>query len=123
MAVSVVSRYPDLPAATYDEVIASLDLDVNPPAGAILHVAGEGDHGFVISGNGELIEPDDSRVIAARTVRSGDEALKGIFRIEAGERTIFTLRSRLDRLDDYVFVICTFSTPAQRTPKPAFTIV
>lgn len=49
MAVSVVSRYPDLPAATYDEVIASLDLDVNPPAGAILHVAGEGDHGFVIS--------------------------------------------------------------------------
>lgn len=49
MAVSVVSRYPDLPAATYDEVIASLDLDVNPPAGAILHVAGEGDNGFVIS--------------------------------------------------------------------------
>ena len=49
MAVSVVTRYSDLPAATYDEVIASLDLDVNPPAGAILHVAGDGDAGFVIS--------------------------------------------------------------------------
>ena len=49
MAVSVVTRYSDLPAATYDEVIASLDLDVNPPAGAILHVAGDGDVGFVIS--------------------------------------------------------------------------
>ena len=45
MAVSVVTRFPDLQAATYDEVIASLDLDVNPPAGAILHVAGDGDDG------------------------------------------------------------------------------
>jgi hypothetical protein len=49
MAVSVVTRYPGLAAATYDEVIASLDLDVNPPAGAILHVAGAGEDGFVIS--------------------------------------------------------------------------
>ena len=48
MAVSVVSRYPDLDATTYDQVIASLDLDVNPPAGAILHVAGDGEDGFVI---------------------------------------------------------------------------
>ena len=49
MAVSVVTRYPGLAAATYDQVIASLELDVNPPAGAILHVAGEGDDGVVIS--------------------------------------------------------------------------
>ena len=49
MAVSVVTRYPGLAAATYDQVIASLELDVNPPAGAILHVAGEGDDGLVIS--------------------------------------------------------------------------
>jgi hypothetical protein len=41
MAVSVVAHYPDLSAETYDEVIASLDLDANPPAGAILHLAGE----------------------------------------------------------------------------------
>jgi hypothetical protein len=41
MAVSVVARYPDLGAETYDEVVASLDLDANPPIGAILHVAGE----------------------------------------------------------------------------------
>ena len=49
MAVSVVTRYPGLDAATYDQVIASLELDVNPPAGAILHVAGEGEDEFVIS--------------------------------------------------------------------------
>ena len=49
MAVSVVIRYPDLPAETYDQVIASLDLDANPPAGAILHVAGAGEHGFLIA--------------------------------------------------------------------------
>jgi hypothetical protein len=41
MAVSVVAHYPDLSAETYDEVIAALDLDANPPAGAILHLAGE----------------------------------------------------------------------------------
>jgi len=29
MAVSVVAHYPDLSAETYDEVIASLDLDAN----------------------------------------------------------------------------------------------
>lgn len=49
MAVTVVARYPDLSPTTYDEVIASLDLDANPPAGAILHLAGEGENGFVIS--------------------------------------------------------------------------
>ena len=49
MAVSVVIRYPDLPAETYDQVIASLDLDANPPAGAILHVAGAAEDGFHIS--------------------------------------------------------------------------
>ncbi|HEX5582073.1 hypothetical protein [Gaiella sp.] len=48
MAVAVIAHYPDLSAGSYDEVIASLDLDVNPPAGAILHVAG-GDDGLVIT--------------------------------------------------------------------------
>jgi hypothetical protein len=57
MAVSVVTRFPDLQAATYDEVIASLDLDSNPPAGAILHVAGDGDDAFVIS---EIWQSDHS---------------------------------------------------------------
>ena len=37
MAVSVVAHYPDLDAETYDKVVASLDMDVNPPVGAILH--------------------------------------------------------------------------------------
>jgi len=49
MAVSVVTRYPALSAATYDQVVASLDLDANPPAGAILHVAGGDEGGVVIS--------------------------------------------------------------------------
>lgn len=40
MAVMVTLSYPDMSSAAYDEVISSLDLDANPPAGAILHVAG-----------------------------------------------------------------------------------
>ena len=49
MAVSVVAHYPDLTAETYDEVITSLDLDANPPAGAILHLAGEANGGITMS--------------------------------------------------------------------------
>jgi hypothetical protein len=49
MAVSVVAHYPDLSAETYDEVIASLDLDANPPAGAILNLAGVSNGGITIS--------------------------------------------------------------------------
>jgi hypothetical protein len=49
MAVTVTTRYPDLNASTYDRIVASLDLDANPPAGAILHVAGGGDNGFVVT--------------------------------------------------------------------------
>ena len=49
MAVAVVARYPDLTPETYDQVIASLDLDVNPPAGAIFHMAADGVGGVVAS--------------------------------------------------------------------------
>ena len=49
MAVSVVAHFPELTTETYDEVIASLDLDANPPAGAILHVAGEADGSITTS--------------------------------------------------------------------------
>ena len=49
MAVAVIARYADLDPATYDQVIASLELDVSPPAGAILHVAGEAERGMVVA--------------------------------------------------------------------------
>ena len=49
MAISVVARFPELSAEMYDQVIASLDLDANPPAGAILHVAGEADGSMTTS--------------------------------------------------------------------------
>jgi hypothetical protein len=49
MAVAVFARYPGLSPETYDEVVASLDMDANPPAGAILHMVGEGDEALVVS--------------------------------------------------------------------------
>ena len=49
MAVAVFARYPDLTPEKYDEVIASLDLDANPPAGAILHLAAEGEGEMLVS--------------------------------------------------------------------------
>ena len=49
MAVTVTSRYATLSPKTYDEIVASLDLDANPPAGAVLHVAAESGQGLVIT--------------------------------------------------------------------------
>ena len=49
MAVTVISRYDDLSPKVYDEVIASLELDANPPAGAVLHVAAEAGLGLVMT--------------------------------------------------------------------------
>jgi hypothetical protein len=40
MAVAIYVRLPITPS-TYDRLIASLDLDVSPPIGEILHVASE----------------------------------------------------------------------------------
>jgi hypothetical protein len=45
MAVSVMARYPGLSATAYDDIIASLEMDANPPAGAILHLAAESETG------------------------------------------------------------------------------
>jgi hypothetical protein len=42
MAVVLFTRVPELNLERYDRMIAELELDANPPAGAILHVASEG---------------------------------------------------------------------------------
>jgi len=49
MAVTVFARYPGLSPQVYDEVVATLDLDANPPIGAILHVAGESQDALQVS--------------------------------------------------------------------------
>ena len=49
MAVTVSARYSGLSPQLYDEVVASLDLDANPPIGAILHVVGQSDDGIQIT--------------------------------------------------------------------------
>ena len=49
MAVTVFSRYPGLSPQSYDEVVATLDLDANPPVGAILHLVGEQADGLAVA--------------------------------------------------------------------------
>jgi len=65
---------------------------------------------------GSLLLPDEDQKYATRVMRSGDPALKGLFQIEPGERTIFTLRSKLPALGEAVFVLCDFSVSYKRTP-------
>lgn len=42
MAYTLFMRYPDFSLGSYDRMMASLELDVNPPGGSILHIAAEG---------------------------------------------------------------------------------
>ena len=49
MAVTVFARYPGLSPQLYDEVVATLDLDANPPIGAILHLVGEAQDGLQVT--------------------------------------------------------------------------
>ncbi len=65
---------------------------------------------------GSLLLPDENQKYATRIMRSGDPALKGVFQIEPGERTIFTIRTKLPTLEDAVFVLCDFSVSYKRTP-------
>jgi hypothetical protein len=65
---------------------------------------------------GSLLLPDESRIYSTRLFQSGDPALKGLFQIEPGERTIFPLRTKLSDLDDAVFVLCEFSLEQKRIP-------
>jgi len=65
---------------------------------------------------GPVLIPSETCVLAEREMRSGDPRLKGIFHIEAGERTIFTLRCWLPNLSDAVFVICNFNLTYKRAP-------
>jgi hypothetical protein len=46
MAVAMTMHWPGLSSDQYDAVMAKLGLDANPPAGAVLHVATETDHGI-----------------------------------------------------------------------------
>jgi hypothetical protein len=65
---------------------------------------------------GVLLIPDENRVYAKRLMRAGDPALRGLFQVEPGERTIFTLRTKLPDLDEAVFVLCDFSIAQKRVP-------
>ncbi len=62
----------------------------------------------------ELLIPDEDTVYAERVFQPSDPALKGLFQIEPGERTIFPIRAKLSTLDDAVFVLCGFKFPSKK---------
>ena len=47
MPVAVFTRFAGVDSDRYDEIIAALHLDLDPPTGAILHVATESPEGIV----------------------------------------------------------------------------
>jgi hypothetical protein len=71
---------------------------------------------FAARTEGVLLCPDRSRLLAERVCLPTNEDLKGLFHLEAGERSIYTLRCRLPELDAATFVICGFELPQRRVP-------
>lgn len=65
---------------------------------------------------GPLLLPDDSKVLAQRHLSPSDPSLAGLFQIESGERTLFTLRCQLADLPEAVFVLCSFQLKHRRVP-------
>jgi hypothetical protein len=70
-----------------------------------------------------LLKPHPTQVLADRVCKVSDRDKPGLFRIEAGERSIFTLRCQLRHLEPVVFVHCQIAWPIRRIPwlsrKPA----
>ncbi|HEV7389299.1 MAG TPA: hypothetical protein VGN73_11870 [Gemmatimonadaceae bacterium] len=63
-----------------------------------------------------ILVPDENRVLARRFLQSTTAAARGMFDLQPGERSIFTLRALLDHLDDTVFVLCAFEISNRREP-------
>jgi len=63
-----------------------------------------------------ILVPDENRVLARGFLQSTTVAARGMFDLQPGERSIFTLRALLDHLDDTVFVLCAFEIPNRREP-------
>jgi hypothetical protein len=70
------------------------------------------------SHEGILLVPDRTQILAERVCAASDRDKEGLFRIEAGERSIFTLRCQPPHLDAVVFVLCQIAWPDRRPPAP-----
>jgi hypothetical protein len=66
--------------------------------------------------DGVILSANRSRLLAERVCLPSQDDLKGLFHLEAGERSIYTLRCKLPELDDTVFVLCGFELPNRRVP-------
>ena len=67
---------------------------------------------------GVLLVPDRKTLLAERILESTDVDKRGLFQIEGGERSIFTLRCELAELSSVVFLNCQLSWPDRRAPAP-----
>jgi len=67
---------------------------------------------------GVLLAPDYATLLAERVLESTDPDKRGLFQIEGGERSIYTLRCEFAELNSVVFLHCQLSWPDRRDPAP-----
>jgi len=60
----------------------------------------------------------DPNTVLVERVLVPDPASRGLFLVEAGERSIFTLRCELPQLPEITFILCQLSWPDRRAPAP-----
>lgn len=63
-----------------------------------------------------ILAPNKTEILAERTLLPSDPSLRGLFWIESGERSIFTLRCRIREFPETVFILCTFELAHRRVP-------
>ena len=68
--------------------------------------------------DGAILMADETQTLAERVYSCADSTRKGLFRIGAGERSIFPMRCQLPKLDSVVFLSCRLSWSDGREPAP-----
>ena len=76
MAFALFTRVPELDLARYDRMMYELDLDVNPPAGAILHIASEVRGASMSASSGRPVRRPRASSSAGCATRSWPRACK-----------------------------------------------
>lgn len=65
---------------------------------------------------GGLLEPAGTTIVR-RKMEAGDPRLAGLFQVEPGERSIFTIRTQMPNLPEIMFITCSFSMRGDRNPS------
>lgn len=100
------------------QVVFEADYTVNNTGERPMYLSGVSLRLCAAQSRDRLLLPDEERVFAERLHKPADSDKRGLFQIEAGERSTFTIRTMLKNLEPVTFVWCQLSWRQKRLPAP-----